>query len=683
MKKILIAIGALLLVVIIALVALVTLVNPNQFKPLIVEQVKGQTGLELSIDGDLSWQFFPQIGFQIGHVSLSNPEGFSEPKMVDVESVSLAVDVMPLLDHTLSVANVQLNRPQVVIETLKSGKANYDVFTQTSESATDTQAADVSAAESSSEQTAWAVDIGGVELVDAQLTMVDGKAGTRTAVSDVNLKVSDFAFDTWSPVSFAAKAQQGEDLSASVDGKLSIKLSQDLATYAAKDIELNASAKTPDASLNALTLSVDTFVVGESSQVALSFDAKAADMDINGRMSTQLTIDKQFSKVDAKALTFEATAKGKALPAGEQSLSLNSALMLDLNKQAVTLNIEKLTALDSQSIGKVNVGYSGVPDIVFSLTTDKIDVDALLASLPKSEEVSQNASATTSNQAATIVEPDLSALRTLSVDGKLAISKVIVNKLDIDNIKAAFTLRKGVAKLSSLTADLLDGSLTASGQLNASVSPATYNVSSKISSVQIQPLLVAVADNDMLEGTGNVTVTAKGSSLIPDKLMKAINGNGSIELADGAVNGINVAQMIRTGYAKVKGNTLSDEEAATQKTDFSSLTATFTFSDGVAKTDDLSLMSPLLRVHGEGSANYIAQTTDFLVRTSIVGSLKGQGGQTIDDLKDVTIPLKVTGAWTDPQYKLVFDDVLKAKAKKEVEKAKEKLKDKLLNKLFN
>jgi AsmA protein len=133
----------------------------------------------------------------------------------------------------------------------------------------------------------------------------------------------------------------------------------------------------------------------------------------------------------------------------------------------------------------------------------------------------------------------------------------------------------------------------------------------------------------------------------------------------------------------VKGNTLSDEEAATQKTDFSSLTATFAFSDGVAKTDDLSLMSPLLRVHGEGSANYIAQTTDFLVRTSIVGSLKGQGGQTIDDLKDVTIPLKVTGAWTDPQYKLVFDDVLKAKAKKEVEKAKEKLKDKLLNKLFN
>ncbi|MGR5528054.1 AsmA family protein, partial [Vibrio maritimus] len=75
---------------------------------------------------------------------------------------------------------------------------------------------------------------------------------------------------------------------------------------------------------------------------------------------------------------------------------------------------------------------------------------------------------------------------------------------------------------------------------------------------------------------------------------------------------------------------------------------------------------PLLRIQGEGSANYVNETADFLVRTSIVGTLEGQGGQSIDELRDVTIPIKITGPWAQPQFALVFDDVLKEKAKKEV-----------------
>ncbi|MGR5542938.1 AsmA family protein, partial [Vibrio campbellii] len=58
MKKLFIALGVIVVVLIGAVVALVTLVNPNQFKPLIVEQVKKNTGYELVIDGDLSWEFF-------------------------------------------------------------------------------------------------------------------------------------------------------------------------------------------------------------------------------------------------------------------------------------------------------------------------------------------------------------------------------------------------------------------------------------------------------------------------------------------------------------------------------------------------------------------------------------------------------------------------------------------------
>lgn len=50
MKKLLIFIAVPVFVVIAAILALVLLVNPNQFKPLIVEQAQKHTGLELVIE---------------------------------------------------------------------------------------------------------------------------------------------------------------------------------------------------------------------------------------------------------------------------------------------------------------------------------------------------------------------------------------------------------------------------------------------------------------------------------------------------------------------------------------------------------------------------------------------------------------------------------------------------------
>ena len=181
----------------------------------------------------------------------------------------------------------------------------------------------------------------------------------------------------------------------------------------------------------------------------------------------------------------------------------------------------------------------------------------------------------------------------------------------------------------------------------------------------------------------------------PTGLQENLKGTVKINFADGAVYGVNLPHLIRTNYAKFKGQDVSAVENV-EKTDFSAMTATLKLNKGVVSTDNLNMQSPLLRITGKGNANYVKQNVDMLIRTSIVGSLKGQGGETIDDLKDVTIPVQITGAWADPKFKLVFDDVLKQKAKKEAERGIKKLlgdkvkpdqskdiADKLLKGLFN
>ncbi len=61
MKKLFLIIGIPVLAVVIAIAALLLFVDPNQFKPLIVEQTKKQTGLDLVIEGDIGWRFFHRL----------------------------------------------------------------------------------------------------------------------------------------------------------------------------------------------------------------------------------------------------------------------------------------------------------------------------------------------------------------------------------------------------------------------------------------------------------------------------------------------------------------------------------------------------------------------------------------------------------------------------------------------
>ena len=68
---------------------------------------------------------------------------------------------------------------------------------------------------------------------------------------------------------------------------------------------------------------------------------------------------------------------------------------------------------------------------------------------------------------------------------------------------------------------------------------------------------------------------------------------------DGALHGINLPEMIREARATLTGNGAEQVKEARQ-TDFSALTASFQIADGIARSKDIQLFAPALRVKGEG-----------------------------------------------------------------------------------
>lgn len=698
MKKLFLFLAGLVVAVIIAITALVLLVNPNQFKPLIIKQAKQQTGLDLVIDGDISWQFFPSLGFELGKTELKNPQGFSEPNLFKVETVGIDISVMPLLSHKLEIGNVTLDGAEFYLETLKDGRKNIDALTKAQDAQTNTQTSEQSSdakapastdtnAEPTESKQAWTIELAGVTINNAMLDINDKQAGSHTKLYDLALNLSEFAFDTWTNANFAAKGQINQQ-SFAAQGEAGFKLSPGFRQYELRNIHLDASYQDPSNQIDSAKFELESFAFDQANALNYSIKGKAADMtlDLSGQGSVE--VDSDMTLAQLKSLSLTGKVEGESLPQSPLNIDMASNIRFDLKQNQLSVELEKLAANDTELDGQANVTLGDIPKIRFDLHSANIDVDALLGS--GKETASQTTTQTQANQskattstasnASAPQEPDLSALKTLDLQGAITIDKFKASGAKLQNVVAKFAVSKGIAKLDSFSANLYQGSVNASATLNANNSPATYSVSKQVKGVQIQPLLVDVADNDILEGTGNITANLKGKGLLANEIQKNLEGKVDIAFNDGAVHGINVAQMIRKNYAKIKGKSIDDKEGV-QKTDFSSVTTTLNLAQGVVSTNNLSMQSPLLRIHGEGSANTLNQTLDFLIDTSIVGTLEGQGGKDIDDLKDITIPINISGPWAKPKYKLVFDDVLKQKANKEIDRGLKKLDEKLGDKI--
>ncbi|PMH11259.1 AsmA family protein [Vibrio splendidus] len=690
MKKLLIFIAVPVFVVIAAILALVLLVNPNQFKPLIVEQAQKHTGLELVIEGDISWQFFPSIGFELGQTELRNPEGFTQPNLFKVDTVGVDVSVTPLFSNQLEIGNITLDGAEFYLETLKDGRKNIDALTQAStpqesDSVVDTNSESTPAPQeqSTTDASGWTINLAGVTVSNALFEMDDKQAGSFTKLYDVSLNLSEFAVDTWTTATFAASGENNQQ-KFSAEGSAEFKLAEGFASYALRNIDLNAQFNDPATSIESAKIGLNTFEFDKVNQLTYAVVGNAAGLDLDLKGGGELTFDSAISKVTLNKLTLDSTFKGDTLPQSPMKVDMLSDLSFDLNKSHLSFVLEKLQANAIALDGKADVTLSEIPKVRFSLHSPNIDLDEFLglgnstetASTAPSDSAGGSTSSAGSSAPAKEVEPDLSALKTLDVKGDITIDKFKASNAKMQNVKTAFSVNRGIAELTSFTSNLYQGSISATAKLDARKTPATYTAKKKIKGVKVQPLLVDVANNDMLEGTGNIDVNVKGKSLTPTGIKKNLVGTIAINFEDGAVNGINVAQLIRENYAKIKGEKVESKDE-TQKTDFSAMKATLKVDKGWVSTNDLSAQSPLLRVTGQGKANFINETVDFLVRTSIVGSLEGQGGKNIDDLKDVTIPIKVTGQWADPKFALVFDDVLKQKAQKEIDRGVNKLTDKI------
>jgi AsmA protein len=435
-----------------------------------------------------------------------------------------------------------------------------------------------------------------------------------------------------------------------------------------KDGELDAKA---DLS-GSLAGNIDKLLFS-SPQMKLVLSGKKGATAIDGTVSTPMTVDMGRQVIDLPNLNANMSLPNPG--GGVMKLNAAGKAGADLGKKNASLTLKG--KLD-ESAFDAKLGATNFSPMAY---TFDIDIDRLNADRYKAKPAASSETSKKPAQQGEDAPLDLSALNDLRADGSLRIGALTVNNIKTSNLRLDLKAGGGKIDINPLSANLYGGSTTGSVSATTTKAP-RLTLRQNMANVNIGPLLKDAIAKDPLEGRGNVdlNVTTEGGGFAHWK--RNLDGTMKVALRDGAIRGVNVAQVIRNAKTKIsalKGNEQSETgtSSANEKTDFSEMTGSFRVVKGVAHNDDLNIKSPLIRLGGAGTVDLGADRLDYLAKATVVSTLQGQGGPELQALKGITIPVRLSGPFSAIGWKIDFQGMATDLAKQKIDERKDEVKAKV------
>lgn len=729
-RRIGIALAVLLLLVGGAAVWLATGFDANRYKGVAIDWVKANRNRTLAIDAPIELSVFPRLAVRIGTVSLSEP---GRPEVfVAIDRAALAVEVLPLLRGRLVVDRVEAAGVQVVVTRDAQGRRNFDDLVQPAPAAS----APSSSAPTDGSQGTLSFDVSRIELADVRARIRDAVAGIDGDVELKKLSTGRIADGVETPVELsAALALKAPALKADVSGRM--RVTPDLASGAIRlaALDLTFGAGTAGVTLAGSTLALDRFAY-DPARRALTLDKLALRLK-GTRGSDPLALELDWPQLavtgdalrgspfsgklelggalplaadfrsgaptgnfDALALPgFEArlsgagkarklagTLRGNLAIRPAQSAVAFDALDLQANVEEPGLKPVALTARGKASAspkaaawslaGRANTNAfridgsanlaSSPPAIKAQASFDALDLNTLLPTAASS-------GASPGAPAAADAPVDLSALRSVDAVVGLRAGSFVFRQYRVADAKVDATLAGGLLRVTTLQGKAWGGALDASASADARSN--RIGVKAVANGVNVNALLKDVAAKDLLEGTGRVTLDVGTAGRSVAELRRQLDGNAALQLRDGAVKGVNLAKSLRQAKAALTMRSDATQKASqTEKTDFSELSASFRIADGIARSNDLDMKSPFLRLGGDGAIDIGRGMIDYTARATVTSTATGQDGAELAALKGLTVPVRLTGPFEAVDWKIQWSAVAAGVAKNKLE---DKLKDKL------
>ncbi|MCH7542853.1 MAG: AsmA family protein [Proteobacteria bacterium] len=636
MKKLLVGLGAVIVLLVTAVIALPVLIPSDTIKEQISAQVRDATGRELLIDGEVSFSLVPNIEFSASDISLSNAAGMTDAKMLSLGGITVKIGLLPLLGREVVIDTLVIRDPVLHLEVDKEGRPNW-AFKPA-------KAGPSGAGEEPAQKTAALpfsdLRLGDVRIENGLVSFNNASTGQTLQAKGIDLKVA--LADLGSPLSLTGRLTLNDE-----------------------PVTLELSVKTPRDLLSGKSAAIQTALV--TKHLTIGFDAKIQQQPVPG-------LDGAF-KLDIASVGRLAAWLGqpldKALP-DPGPLKVRATFTGDGAKVALKQATIEGKGLKAQATGSFD-GTGKIAKVVLNIETGVLDIDRYLppardkrgqkeitAEPPKGQKKAADMLAALSD------EPlDLSALSQTDADVRIAIGGIKVAGFEIGRVAFTTKLTKGVlaAELSELR--LYGGNVKGKVKLDGSGDALAVEVALTIDGVKPAKLArTATGGKVVVSGTasGSVNATARGAS--PRALAQSLRGKltfalGGVEIKDapvGAITDIKVALDLPglESPPSLKGSVIYNKQRVDLTASLDSLKKVMSGGPFAAK---LSVATKHLKAGYDGKVQQQpvpGLDGAFKLDIASVGKLAAWLGQPLDKARPDPGPLKLRATFTSDGAKVAL-----------------------------
>ncbi len=684
--------------------------DPNQYKAMLIQVVKEREHRTLTLPGTIALELFPPLTLRTGPFTLSERD--SSAVFARADDLRLHLDLFALLRRKLVVDRVVMIKPQVHVARNAQGQFNFaDLLPDSKPDAAQARSPlglsvhrlqveqgvitfDDDKAQFHGEFAGLDLELAGLDggsagslhlgttarfVQPALATRIDLRGKLQSDPAQHSLALSDLALSVQGDA-LGLKTMQTQVNVA----RLGLSTRPAL-TLGAQQGSLKTTARTADGEALTAQASLPTFNLQGD---ALQLGALHAELHLAAPQPVQVDVSTQQATGTWHALRIPIAQvdvqRGAVNAAGALQFTLASPLQLDLSQSRCDLVALKLSGqvtgadaarphtlalqgnaryaaaagtapqaaqfalqgLLAGSAVKASGSWTQPGAVKLDLNADRIQLDDWLPPAPAKPAARKPA-------AATDTPIDLSAFRTVALNAQFKIGSLLFKGMQWSAVQGTLASDRKTLTLQPFSAQGFGGTVGAT--LHVDLASQHYALQQTARDVSVQPILQALTGKAFLLGKASWTLDLNAQGKTRQALMSSLSGKARLDVKNGAVKGFSLAQMLRNARALLAARKDSSFAATPgEQTDFTALGATLNLQDGVAKNSDLLVQSPLLRVGGEGWFDLPRQRLDYLLLPSVVGTPQGQGGAELAALRGITVPVRVSGSFAQPDSTVLW-----------------------------
>jgi uncharacterized protein involved in outer membrane biogenesis len=233
----------------------------------------------------------------------------------------------------------------------------------------------------------------------------------------------------------------------------------------------------------------------------------------------------------------------------------------------------------------------------------------------------------------------------VSADGAVLIDRLNYKDVKIGPARLAVSVHDGVAQLTLRDAELYGGRGTGSLTLDGTGPAPAVAANLKLAGLSMLPLLTDVAGAAWFDGQGTLTLALNGQGRSERQIVETLQGQAKVSVADGALAGVDIDKAVRALQRGRLGELAPRPE---DRTPFSGLVGTFDIANGVAKSQDLQLVSTHIELKGEGLIELAPRRIDYTLHTKI--SAGAPARDAVLNIGTLEFPIAIKGPLDRPKF---------------------------------